>query len=108
MVAGVAAGWEFDPRELHLLERACRCADELAELEKAVDAEGRPSEAAEVRGLFRMAERNPGTFARLVREGFTPAEAEARRAHEHRERVARNEAQRRRLEVPGWQDGGGS
>jgi hypothetical protein len=32
--------FEFDARELHLLERACRCADELADLEQAVDADG--------------------------------------------------------------------
>jgi len=33
-------GWELDARELHLLGRACRCADELASLEGAVDRDG--------------------------------------------------------------------
>jgi P27 family predicted phage terminase small subunit len=33
-------GWELDARELHLLARACRCADELAALDAAVDAAG--------------------------------------------------------------------
>lgn len=33
-------GWQFDARELHLLARACRCADDLAALEKAVDEDG--------------------------------------------------------------------
>jgi hypothetical protein len=36
----LAEGWELDARELHLLERACRCADELDDLEAAVDADG--------------------------------------------------------------------
>ena len=34
------AGWELDARELHLLERACRTADDLAVLEATVDKEG--------------------------------------------------------------------
>ena len=36
----LAPGWEFDARELHLLERACRCADELKTLEAAIDRDG--------------------------------------------------------------------
>jgi hypothetical protein len=36
----VADGWTLDARELHLLRRACRCADELVELERVVDEEG--------------------------------------------------------------------
>jgi hypothetical protein len=36
----VGEGWTLDARELHLLQRACRCADELADLEQAVDADG--------------------------------------------------------------------
>jgi hypothetical protein len=36
----VGEGWALDARELHLLRQACRCADELAELESAVDDDG--------------------------------------------------------------------
>src|SRR5215208_779620 len=36
----VGDGWTLDARELHLLQRACRCADELEDLERAVDADG--------------------------------------------------------------------
>ncbi len=34
------AGWALDARELYLLERAARCADELADLEAVVDSDG--------------------------------------------------------------------
>lgn len=34
------AGWELGSRELHLLARAARCADELANLEAVVDRDG--------------------------------------------------------------------
>jgi hypothetical protein len=40
LVGDVAEGWELDARELHLLERACRVADEIALLEQAVDRDG--------------------------------------------------------------------
>ena len=40
VLADVADGWRLDARERHLLVRACRCADELHELEQAVDADG--------------------------------------------------------------------
>lgn len=40
IVGDLAEGWELDARELHLLERACRCADDLAALEAAIDADG--------------------------------------------------------------------
>jgi hypothetical protein len=36
----VGDGWTLDARELHLLQRACRCADELDDLERAVDEDG--------------------------------------------------------------------
>lgn len=40
ILADLDPGWELDARELHFLTRACRCADELAELEKAIDKDG--------------------------------------------------------------------
>lgn len=40
ILGDLGAGWELDARERYLLERACRCADELDQLEVAVDAEG--------------------------------------------------------------------
>jgi P27 family predicted phage terminase small subunit len=40
ILSDLEADWQLDARELHLLERACRCEDEMRELEKAVDAEG--------------------------------------------------------------------
>jgi P27 family predicted phage terminase small subunit len=40
ILADLDAGWALDQRELHWLERACRCQDELADLEAAVDADG--------------------------------------------------------------------
>jgi hypothetical protein len=36
----VPTGWDLDARELHLLERACRCADELELLDRLVDRDG--------------------------------------------------------------------
>lgn len=32
--------WELDSREIYLLTRACRCADEMATLEKVIDKDG--------------------------------------------------------------------
>ncbi len=40
IISDLDEDWELDARELHLLERACRCADELRELEAALDADG--------------------------------------------------------------------
>ncbi len=40
LVGDVAEDWELDRRELHLLERACVCADRLAELDAAVERDG--------------------------------------------------------------------
>jgi len=33
-------GWELDARELHLLDRACRCADDMALLEIVIAKDG--------------------------------------------------------------------
>jgi P27 family predicted phage terminase small subunit len=40
ILADLADGWELDRRELHLLEQACRCADDIAQLEQAVKRDG--------------------------------------------------------------------
>lgn len=40
MLGDMPDGWQPDARELHLLARGCRCADELAALEKAIDRDG--------------------------------------------------------------------
>jgi hypothetical protein len=39
-LSDVPSGFELDHRELHLLARACRCADEIAMLEKSIDKTG--------------------------------------------------------------------
>jgi P27 family predicted phage terminase small subunit len=40
-IAGdVPEGWRLDERELRALEAACRCADDVAELEAAVERDG--------------------------------------------------------------------
>lgn len=36
----IDAGWELDARELDCLERACRCADRIADLEAEVKRDG--------------------------------------------------------------------
>ena len=40
IIGDLEAGWALDRRELHLLERACRCEDEMRDLEAAVDRDG--------------------------------------------------------------------
>lgn len=40
IIADVPDGFHLDARERYLLERACRCADELAELDAAIDRDG--------------------------------------------------------------------
>jgi len=40
ILSDLEPGWELDSRELHLLKRACRCADELVDLEAAIDRNG--------------------------------------------------------------------
>lgn len=93
------AGWELDSRELHLLGRACRCADELADLEAAIDRDGvtvvgsrgqtvihpgiteaRQLRLAQARLLSLIELVDPKAAARSA----TPAQARARRAAEAR------------------------
>ena len=88
-------GWELDARELHLLERACRCADELVLLEAQVDsagatvtgsrgqvvvnpalAEARQLRLAQLRLLGAIELVDPQAATRAA----TPAQARARRA----------------------------
>lgn len=105
ILADLDEGWELDAREHYLLERACRCADELAELEKAVDrdgptvdgsrgqltvhpalAEARQLRLVQLRLLAAIELVDPKAAARSA----TPAQARARRAAEARwEREAR-------------------
>jgi P27 family predicted phage terminase small subunit len=40
IIGDLEAGWALDRRELHLLERASRCEDEMRDLEAAVDRDG--------------------------------------------------------------------
>jgi phage terminase small subunit len=92
-------GWELDARELHLLERACRIADELSDLEAAVDRDGATVAGsrgqtvvhpalAEARQL-RLAQLRLLSAIEMVdpaekRRAATPAIARARRAAESR------------------------
>jgi hypothetical protein len=40
ILSDLSDGWELDAREVHLLGRACRCADEIQRLEVIVDRDG--------------------------------------------------------------------
>ena len=40
VVSDIGGDWSLDARELHLLARACRCQDEMVQLEEAVDRDG--------------------------------------------------------------------
>lgn len=40
IISALEDDWQLDGRELALLARACRCADEVAQLEEAIDREG--------------------------------------------------------------------
>lgn len=91
--------WELDARELHLLERACRCADDLQALEAQVDQDGATAKGsrgqtvvhpalAEARQL-RLVQLRLLSALELVdpvekRRAATPAIARARRAAEAR------------------------
>ena len=92
-------GWELDARELHLLARACRCADEIVALDTAVDrdghaisgsrgqtvvhpalAEARQLRLTQLRLLSAIEMSDPASTARSA----TPAQQRARRAAESR------------------------
>jgi P27 family predicted phage terminase small subunit len=99
ILSDLAADWELDRREEHLLLRACRCADELERLEKVLDRDGLTaagsrgqtvvhpalSEARQIRltqmrllGAIELVD--PQTAMRSA----TPAQARARKAAETR------------------------
>lgn len=40
IIDGLEPGWGLDSRELHSLERACRCEDDMRALEKVIDRDG--------------------------------------------------------------------
>lgn len=99
VLADLADGWELDARELHMLKRACRCADELERLDAAVDAEGvtvkgsrgqlvvnpglseaRQLRLAQLRLLSAIEVVDPVT----ARRAATPAQARGRHAAESR------------------------
>jgi hypothetical protein len=99
IVGDLDAGWELDARELHLLERACRCADELAKLEAAVDRDGVTAEGSrgqvivhpalsESRQLRLVQARLLGAIEladpKAGHRSSTPAQARARKAAESR------------------------
>jgi hypothetical protein len=100
-------GWELDARELHLLGRAARCADELAALEASVDREGATttgsrgqvvvhpalSEARQLRlTLLRLLSAIELADPRTAGRTATPAQARGRRAAEARWGTGRREA----------------
>jgi hypothetical protein len=99
IMGDLSDGWRLDARELRLLARACRCADEAAELEAAIDrdgatvegsrkqlvvhpgiAEGRQLRLAELRLLREIEMTDPN----VSRSRSTPSARRARRAAETR------------------------
>jgi hypothetical protein len=94
IVADVAEGWELDRREEHLLMRACRCEDELVEIETTVNRDGvtvagsrgqtivHPAitEARQLPDAVQAPRRARASDPRDARGTSTPAQARARRA----------------------------
>jgi len=99
IIGDLADGWELDARELHLLHRAARCADEIAALEASIDrdgivvtgsrgqaathpaiAEARQLRLTELRLLRDLELEDPAT----TRSRATPSARRARRAAEAR------------------------
>jgi phage terminase small subunit len=109
ILGDTADDWELDRRELHLLERACVCADRLAELDAAVKRDGtttagsrgqtvvhpalgeaRQLELVQMRLLSSIELADPA-------EATSPARQRAQRAAAERwNRKVRTQAQRRR------------
>ena len=99
ILGDLGPSWELDARELHLLGRACRCADELEALEAAVDRDGATVEGSkgqtvahpalsEARQLRLVQLRLLGALELLdpveAKRSATPAQAQARKAAEAR------------------------
>lgn len=99
ILADLSDGWELDARELHLLRRACRCADELDKLEAVVDREGPTvdgsrgqvtvhpalSEARQLRLVqLRLLAEIELADPKAAGQSATPAQARARKAAESR------------------------
>ncbi len=99
ILGDIAADWEFDAREFHLLKRACRCADELKKLEDAVDRDSETVEGSRGQVVVHPA-LSEARQLRLVQlrllsaielvdpkdalKSATPGQARARRAAESR------------------------
>jgi len=99
ILADVGDGWRLDARELHLLARACRTADELEALQAVVDRDGvtvagsrgqviaHPA-LAEARQLrlvqLRLLSALEMVDPQAAKRSATPAQARARRAAEVR------------------------
>ncbi len=79
MLAALPPGWEFDQRELALLDQACRQADDVAALERAVKKDGRTVKGSigQVRLHPAVVELRQGrvVLARLLGELSMPVES---------------------------------
>ena len=99
ILGDLGESWELDAREFELLGRACRCADELAQLEAAVDRDGATVEGSrgqtvahpalsEARQLRLVQLRLLGAIEMVdpveAKRSATPAQAQARKAAEAR------------------------
>jgi hypothetical protein len=80
MKDALPAGWEFDPREVALLERACAQADDLDRLEKAIKRDGVVATGSQgqriVSGLVGEARQARIALARLLGEISLPVESD--------------------------------
>jgi Phage terminase, small subunit len=78
MKAALPEGWTYDEREQAILERACRQADDLAELEKAIKRDGVVANGSQgqkvLNGLVSEARQARVVIARLLGEVTLPDE----------------------------------